>query len=57
MCTKECLLSSVYDLRDMAWNQALKYRFDPVAGPMHEKYLNMLNEIIIHNEKEGETNE
>ena len=39
MCTKQCLLSSVYDLREFAWRQANSYRHDPVMGPMHKEYL------------------
>jgi len=50
-------MTSVYDLRDFAWRQAMSYRFDPVAGPMHEKYLNMLNDIIHHQEKVEAINE
>jgi len=57
MCSKACLLSSIHSLRDQAWQDYRKYQYDPVAGPTHEKYLRMLNEIIEHNEKVESTNE
>lgn len=33
-------------LRDFAWKKALKYRFDPVIGKMHDEYLTMLNDMV-----------
>jgi hypothetical protein len=57
MCTKQCLLISVYNLREFAWRQANSYKYDPVAGPMHEKYLKQLNEILVHQEKVEAINE
>lgn len=46
MRNDNCLLESVSSLRDMAWEASNKYRFDPAVGRAHEKYLQMLNEII-----------
>jgi len=46
MCKENCLLSNVEYIRDLAWEACNKYRFDPALGRAHEKYLEMLNEII-----------
>ncbi len=46
MCTKDCLVQSINDLRDHVWLQAIKYKYDPAMGPAHEKILHMLNETL-----------
>lgn len=33
-------------LREMAWQNAIKYRFDPVLGKTHDEYLQALNTIM-----------
>lgn len=43
-CSKALL--ALQEIRDIAWHKAVKYRFDPVLGRMHEEYLNSLNEMI-----------
>lgn len=40
------LLRSLQELRDIAWIQALKYRFDPAIGQAHAEYLDVLNGIL-----------
>ncbi len=40
------LLVALQDIRDMAWQQAIKYRFDPVVGRAHEEYLKALNAAL-----------
>lgn len=40
------ILNSVKVLRDVSWHKAIKYKFDPVIGKMHEQYLEVLNAII-----------
>lgn len=39
-------LAGLQELREIAWHKAIKYRFDPVIGKMHEDYLNALNLLI-----------
>ena len=39
-------LIALQDLRDIAWQYAIKYRWDPVLSKTHEEYLTMLNDII-----------
>jgi len=34
-------------LRDNAWDNAMKYRYDPVLSRTHEQYLNQLNNLLI----------
>lgn len=34
------------DIREIAWQQAIKYRWDPVLSQTHNEYLAMLNEMI-----------
>ncbi len=48
MCSKECLISSIDMLRNSAWEQALKYRYDPVIGKIYEKQLENLNILLDH---------
>lgn len=57
MCTKECLINSIDMLRHDAWVNAIKYRFDPVIGKIHEKNLQNLNTLLAHatQEKENES--
>jgi hypothetical protein len=57
MCTKQCLISSLEMLREDAWKDSLKYRFDPLLGKTHEKYLVNLNVLIDHAKNEEERNE
>lgn len=33
-------------LRNTAWEQAIKYRFDPLVGQIYEKQLKNLNELL-----------
>lgn len=35
-------------LRDEAWQDTLKYRYDPLLGKTHEKYLENFNLLIEH---------
>jgi hypothetical protein len=46
MCTKNCLILSVQDLRDHALWKCKKYRFDPHLRREHEEYLEELNMMI-----------
>lgn len=39
-------LAGLQELREIAWQKALKYRFDPVLGQTHEEYLQALNGLI-----------
>lgn len=38
-------LSGLENLINHAWHNALKYRFDPFMGRIHEEYLQMLKEL------------
>lgn len=38
-------LSGLENLINHAWHNALKYRFDPFMGQIHEEYLQMLKEL------------
>jgi len=49
MCTEECLRNSIKTLRNIAWEHAIKYEYDPILGRTHEKYLDILNSIIESN--------
>lgn len=42
--TKICMCQ-VEEMIEYAWKQALKYRFDPVAGRIHEEYLSMIKNL------------
>jgi len=39
-------LNGLQALRDIAWQHAIKYRWDPVLSRAHEEYLNLLNGIL-----------
>ncbi len=39
-------MSRLQDLRDLAWQNAIEYRFDPFVGGIHQEYLTTLNEIL-----------
>ncbi len=39
-------LNGLQDLRDIACNYAIKYRWDPVLSRTHEEYVNLLNLIL-----------
>ena len=39
-------LAGLQELREIAWQKAMKYRFDPVLGRTHEEYLQALNGLI-----------
>lgn len=39
-------LAGLQELREIAWQKAIKYRFDPVLGRTHEEYLQALNGLI-----------
>jgi hypothetical protein len=45
-------LNALQEIRDNAWELAIKYRFDPVLSRAHEKYLSMLNDKIKELNKE-----
>ncbi len=46
-CTNHTkMVNGLQLLRDIAWDQALKYRFDPVLSRAHEEYLNLLNGLL-----------
>jgi len=40
-------LNGLQVLRDIAWQHAIKYRFDPVLSRAHQEYLNLLNGILM----------
>ena len=48
MCSKDCIISSLEMLRDNAWHDAMKFRYDPLLGETHNKYLHNLNALIDH---------
>lgn len=56
MCTKQCLIDSIDMLRIQEWEQALKYRYDPVIGKIHEKLLKNLNDILEYAKTHEEIN-
>ena len=39
-------LAGLQALREIAWQKAIKYRFDPVLGRAHDEYLQALNILI-----------
>ncbi len=39
-------LQGLQALRDIAWQKAIKYRFDPVLSRAHDEYLQALNGLI-----------
>ena len=39
-------LKALQALRDIAWQQAIKYRWDPAIGRAHEEYLRLLNGML-----------
>ena len=40
------LLSGMQVLRNIAWNHAIEYRFDPTMSRAHEEYLDLANNIL-----------
>lgn len=48
MCCKEFLISSIDMLRENAWQQALKYRYDPIIGKIYQQQLDNLNLLLEH---------
>ncbi len=52
MCSKNCIISSLEMLRDNAWNDAMKFRYDPLLGKTHDKYLQNLNTLLDHAKNE-----
>jgi hypothetical protein len=40
------ILLSLQEIREIALDFAIKYRFDPTIGRIHTSYLNMLNGIL-----------
>jgi len=46
-------LVRIEDLLNHAWQNAIKYRYDPVAGRIHEEYLQMLKNIKKEIEEKG----
>jgi len=53
MCTKQSIINSLEMLAEEAFMKTMKYRFDPVIGPMHEKYLTNFNILIDYAKREG----
>lgn len=47
-------VSSIEDMVEIAWQQAIKYRFDPVVGRIHEEYLDMLKKVRQEYKKSNE---
>lgn len=45
-CDYNLAMQSLQELRDKAWQHAIRYRFDPVLGKVHDEYLNTLNIIL-----------
>lgn len=45
-CDHNIALAGLQELREIAWQKAIKYRFDPVLGRAHEEYLDFLNGLI-----------
>lgn len=39
-------LNGLQLLREIAWQHAIKYRWDPALSRAHEEYLNLLNGIL-----------
>ena len=39
-------LRKLQEIREIAWQQAIKYRWDPVLSRTHNDYLNMLNSML-----------
>lgn len=39
-------LAGLQELREIAWQKAIKYRFDPVLGRAHDEYLQFLNGLL-----------
>lgn len=40
------ILQSLQEIRETAWQNAVKYRFDPVVGATHYDYLKKLNGLL-----------
>lgn len=40
-------LEGLQELREIAWQKAMKYRFDPVLSRTHDEYLQALNGLIM----------
>lgn len=40
------LFIALQEIRDVAFQKALKYRFDPVLSKTHEGYLKLLNALL-----------
>ena len=45
MSNENLTLVEIEELIDYAWQNAIKYRFDPVASRIHEEYLSMMKSI------------
>lgn len=45
MSNENLTLLELEEMIDYAWHNAIKYRFDPVAGRIHEEYLTMIKNI------------
>jgi hypothetical protein len=46
---------NIEEMLDYAWEKAIKYRFDPVAGRIHEEYLDMLKSVKKKNDSDKKT--
>jgi len=40
------ILIALQEAREESWLKAIKYRWDPTIGPIHEDYLNLLNRLL-----------
>jgi hypothetical protein len=40
------VVKNLQALRNVSWQHAIKYRFDPTIGTIHNEYLTILNEIL-----------
>lgn len=45
LSSHELEIAHVEDLLNHAWRNAIKYRFDPVVGRIHEEYLQLIKNI------------
>lgn len=45
-CHYTAAVQGLQELREMAWQLAIKYRWDPALGRAHEEYLTLLNGIL-----------
>ncbi len=44
-------ISKIEDLIEYAWQRSIKYRFDPVAGRIHQEYLALVKNLKLELDK------